>query len=166
MDPNGIAGFTEGKGSFIIDVQESPVPVKFNFQILLQESDKELIALIIKYFHCGTSKVERNMAFNKIFTVTDFEDISNSILTFFQKYPLQGMKRLDLDIFIKVAELIKTKDDKTIHGELDKILDRKLDTAPSDLVLSTLVPCLVYSNAYTEKATIIKNNLGKSGVYF
>ena len=165
MDPNWIAGFTEGKGSFRIDVQESPFTVKLYFQIILHESDKELIALIIKYFNCGTTKVERNMAFNKIFTVTDFEDIFNTILTFFQKYPLQGMKRLDLDIFIKVAELIKTKDDKTIHGELDKILDRKLDTPNSDLVLSTLVPCLVYSNPYTEKAIIVKNNLGKSGVY-
>jgi len=104
------------------------------------------------------------MAFNKIFTVTDLEDISNIIITFFKKYPLQGMKRLDLDIFIKVAELIKTKDDKTMHGELDKILNRKLDTN-SDLVLSTLVPFLVYSNADTEKAIIVKNNLGKSGVY-
>lgn len=165
IDPNWIVGFTEGKGSFRTDVQESPIQVKLNFQILLHESDKELIILIIKYFNCGTTKIEGNMAFNKIYTVTDFEDISNIIITFFQKYPLQGMKRLDLDIFIKLAELIKNKDDKTIHGELDKILDRKLATPKSDLVLSTLAPFLVYSNADTEKATIVKNNLGKSGVY-
>jgi hypothetical protein len=99
----------------------------------------------------------------KIFTVTNFEDVSNIIISFFQKYPLQGMKKLDLDLFIKVRELIKTKGDLT--GELEKILDRKLATPKLDLNLSTIVPSLVYSNADTEKFNIIKNNQGKSGVY-
>ena len=166
IDPNWIVGFTEGNGSFKIDVPESAFPIKLGFKIILHENDKQLLALIIRYFNCGTPEIQRNGGSSyKIYTVTNFEDISNNIITFFQKYPLQGMKRLDLDLFIKVAELIKTNDDKTINGELDKILDRKLSTPNSDLVLSTLVPCLVYSNADTEKAIIIKNNLGKSGVY-
>lgn len=60
---------------------------------------------------------------NKIITVTNFEHIYNIIIPFFRKFPLQGMKRLDLDLFIKVAELIKTKGDQTTVEELDKILD-------------------------------------------
>lgn len=171
LNPNWIAGFTEGKGSFKIDVPEYPsdIPVKLNFQILIHHRDKELLALIINYFNCGTSKMGDNTkegSSYKIFTVTNIEDIFN-IITFFQKYPLQGMKNLDLDLFIKVVELIKTKGDQTPPSEfyakeLHKIMGRKLYTPKYD---STYVPFLVYSNADTEKALIVKNNLGKSGVY-
>lgn len=116
IDPNWLVGFTEGKGSFKVDVQESPATsgegkaVKLNFQILQNERDKELLTLIILYLNCGTLKTEGGSTSpNKIITVTNFENISNIIIPFFQKYPLQGIKRLDFDIFIKVAELIKTK---------------------------------------------------------
>lgn len=113
LDPNWITGFTEGKGSFRIDVEKlsNSLSVKLNFQILINESDKELLALIINQFNCGTIKIAatQESSFYKIFTVTNFEDISNIIIPFFQKYPLHGIKRLDLDVFVKVAELIKTK---------------------------------------------------------
>jgi group I intron endonuclease len=169
LDPHWIVGFTEGKGSFKIEVQDSPssLPVKLNFQILIH--DKELLALILNYFNCGTLKIhEGSKVAYKIFTVTNFEDISNIIITFFQKYPLQGMKKLDLDLFIKVSELIKTKGDLT--GVLEEIIGRKFATHTQastklDLNLSTIVPSLVYSNADTEKLYIVKNNRGKSGVY-
>ncbi|CAG8982039.1 hypothetical protein HYALB_00013783, partial [Hymenoscyphus albidus] len=151
--PMVLGSFTEGKGSFKLDVAEYPsdIPVKLNFQILIHQRDKELLALIINYFNCGTSKMGDNPkqgSSYKIFTVTNIEDIFN-IITFFQKYPLQGMKNLDLDQFIKVVELIKTKGDKTSPSEfyaeeLHKIMGRKLYTPKSD---STYVPFLVYSNA-------------------
>nr|YP_010836061.1 hypothetical protein QLP54_mgp05 [Phyllosticta yuccae]WGC90076.1 hypothetical protein [Phyllosticta yuccae] len=172
INPNWIVGFTEGKGSFKIDVPVYPsgLPVKLNFQILIPQWDKELLALIINYFNCGTSKIEDNQGSSlKIFTVTNIEDIFNIIITFFKKYPLQGMKKLDLDLFIKVVELIKTKGDPTSPSisygeELDKILgpSKKIYTPKSE---STFVPFLVYPNADTEKALIVKNNTGKSGVY-
>jgi len=125
IDPNWISGFTEGNGSFIVDVlQESYTSgktVKLNFQIIQNESDKELLSLIILYLNCGTIKIEEGSGLtsstrNKIITVTKFEDINNIIIPFFKKFPLQGIKRLDLDIFIKIAELIKTEVHLTTAG--------------------------------------------------
>lgn len=167
LDPNWIAGFTEGKGFFKIDVPQSPsgLPVKLNFGIYIHEKDKELLPLIIKFFYCGTYKIDEKGSPSKIFTVTNFDDISNIVITFFRKYPLQGMKRLDLDLFIKVVELIKDKGDQTTLEELEKIFGLKLTTSVSDLDSSTFIPINKYLNADEQKTLIVKDNLGKSGVY-
>nr|QDG01257.1 GIY-YIG endonuclease [Scytalidium sp.] len=165
LDPNWIAGFTEGKGFFKIDMPEHTggLPVKLNFELFIPEKDKNLLPLIMKFFCCGTYKIDEKGSSHKIFTVTNFEDISK-IVTTFLKYPLQGMKRLDLYLFIKVIELIKKMGDKITIEELEKTLGRKL-TSKSDLDLTTFIPINKYSNADTQKALIIKDNLGKSGVY-
>ena len=97
LNPNWVVDFTEGKGSFKIDVQESPsgFSVKLNFKIFIHENDKELLALIINYFHCGASKIEGNPKGGlpyKIFTVINFEDVSNIIITFFKNIPYKGWK--------------------------------------------------------------------------
>ena len=166
LDPNWVAGFTEGKGFFKIDVQESPgeLPVKLNFEIFINEKDKKLLVLISKFFGCGTYKIDEKGSPQKIFTLTNFDDISNIVATFFIKYPLQGMKKLDLDLFIKVIELIKNKGDQITIGELEKTLGRKF-TTKLDLDLRTYIPINKYTNADTHKVLIVKDNIGKSGVY-
>jgi len=132
LDPNWICGFTEGKGSFSIEIVKQPCsPVKLNFQIILNESEKELLALIINLFKCGTIKItEGGSSLYKIFTVTNFEDISNIIIPFFKNYPLQGIKKLDFDNFIKVAgELIKSKAHwtSTVFNKIKQDLAEKKD---------------------------------------
>lgn len=167
LDPYWIGGFTEGKGSFKIEIEKplTSSSVKLNFQVIVNESDKELLALLINQFNCGTIIAEASLY--KIFTVTNFEDISNIIVPFFQKYPLQGIKNLDLDVFIKVAGLIKNKKAKLTSTELYGILGRNLARSPSisDPLSTFLIPALVYSNADTAKAGISLDNRGRSGVY-
>lgn len=92
--------------------------VKLQFKITQDERDKELLNVIILSLNCGTLQTDRSC---KIITVTRHADIINIIIPFFQKYPLQGVKRLDLADFIKVAELIKAKTHLTSEG-LDQIL--------------------------------------------
>lgn len=92
--------------------------VKLKFQITQHERDKELLNLIILYFNCGTVKSDRIC---KVFTVTNFEDVLNKIIPFFQKYPLHGVKRFEFFDFVKAADLIKDKAHLTSEG-LDKIL--------------------------------------------
>jgi hypothetical protein len=114
---------SEGEGCFIVHVQKTSSSklgktVKLQFKITQDERDKELLNVIILSLNCGTLQTDRSC---KIITVTRHADIINIIIPFFQKYPLQGVKRLDLADFIKVAELIKAKTHLTSEG-LDQIL--------------------------------------------
>lgn len=112
-----MVGFTEGEGRFRVDIKKSisklGKTVRLNFQITQNESDKELLTLIILYLKCGTLQSHGT---GKTITVTRFEDIYNIIIPFYQKYPLQGTKRLDFALFIEIAELIKTKSHLTSEG--------------------------------------------------
>lgn len=122
-----MVGFTEGKGRFRVDITKSDrglgKTVRLSFQITQNESDKELLTLIILYLKCGTLQSD---GIGKTITVTRFEDIHNIIIPFFQKYPLQGTKNLDFTAFIEIAELIKSKIHLTSEG-LNKILCIKFD---------------------------------------
>jgi hypothetical protein len=92
--------------------------VKLTFQITQDERDKELLNTIILYLNCGTLKTSNNC---KVLTVTRFEDVYNTIIPFFQRYPLQGDKKLNFNDFINAAELIREKAHLTSEG-MDKIL--------------------------------------------
>jgi len=134
INPNWLVGFTEGEGCFIIHVQKhstliSEKAVRLNFQITRDERDKELLNSIILYLNCGTLKTSNNC---KVVTVTRFEDVYNTIIPFFQKYPLQGNKKLNLIDFINAAELIREKAHLTSEG-LGKILRIKSGMPVVDL---------------------------------
>lgn len=124
LDPNWIVGFTDGDGSFLVHVQNVPSSklgktVKLQFKITQDERDIEVLKLILLYLNCGTLRTSDGSC--KIVTVTKFADIINIIIPFFQKYPIQGIKRLDFTDFVKVAELINNKQHLTKEG-LDQIL--------------------------------------------
>lgn len=50
------------------------------------------------------------------FMVTKLSDITEKIIPFFEKYPLQGLKKLDYLDFKRVAELMQTKSHLTKEG--------------------------------------------------
>ncbi len=122
-----MVGFTEGEGRFRVDIKKSTCKlgktVRLNFQITQNESEKELLTLIILYLKCGTLQSHGT---GKTITVTRFFYIYNIIIPFYKKYPLQGTKRLDLALFIEIAELIQTKTHQTSEG-LNKIFLLKSD---------------------------------------
>lgn len=181
LDPNWIVGFTEGKGSFNIEVKESHPgkSVKLNYQIIENEGDKELLTKIILYWNCGTLKTEGGSApdsstANKIFIVTNFDHISNIIIPFFQKFPLQGNKRLDFENFLKVAELIKTEDYEGLRklwesqSSLITFTDSSVTGNKGDagsLLPADITPVVIYTNAASQKKVIFRENVNKSGVY-
>lgn len=172
-----MVGFTEGEGRFRVDITKSDrklgKTVRLSFQITQNESDKELLTLIILYLKCGTLK---SHGIGKTITVTRFEDIHNIIIPFFQKYPLQGTKNLDFTAFIEIAELIKSKIHLTSEG-LNKILLIKSDmpiylkSPLSDLDKAEMtkdglaINNITYTNMETQKNQILAENRNKSGVY-
>ena len=56
--------------------------------------------------------------------ITKISDIVNTIIPFFEKYPIIGVKNLDFTYFKKAAIIIKNKEHLTPDG-LNKILEIK-----------------------------------------
>lgn len=75
---------------------------------------------IEKLFGCGQVK-ERPAHSCADFIVTNFTDINEKIIPFFEKYPLIGCKKQDYLDFCKAAELMKNKVHLTSEG-LDEII--------------------------------------------
>jgi len=49
-------------------------------------------------------------------TIRNFTDIVNTVIPFFEKYPILGAKSLDFADFKKVAEIVKNKEHLTSSG--------------------------------------------------
>lgn len=73
------------------------------------------------YFNCGA--VYENTG-HVTFVVTKLSDITDKIIPFFQKYPLQGFKLSNFDEFCRVAKLMQEKAHLTSDG-INKILKIK-----------------------------------------
>lgn len=70
--------------------------------------DQELIKNFERYWGCGKyySRSDRDMG---NFVVRKFSEITDILIPFFDKYPLQGNKRLDYADFKKAAEVMEGK---------------------------------------------------------
>ena len=92
------------------------------FQITQHVRDEQLIRSFTAepYFNCG--KIYKKQDVYDL-RVTKISDLTDKIIPFFQKYPVQGVKLLDFLDFVKVAELMTKKVHLTTEGleEIRKI---------------------------------------------
>lgn len=130
-DPNWIIGFTDGDGSFFVNVVKTNNllghKVKLMFRIAQHDRDLNLFNLIIKYLNCGT--IQRNKRTTGIssfvnYTVTKLDDLYTKLIPFFRQYPLISIKQLDFEDFCRVAELLIKGEHKTLKG-INKIIEIK-----------------------------------------
>jgi hypothetical protein len=91
-----------------------------------------LLSKIIDYLGCGNLEKPSTRPDGAIFVVYKFSDICEKIIpkgalrpptfqppaaeTFFQNYPLQGVKLLDFNDFCKIADFMKNKSHLTSEG--------------------------------------------------
>ena len=85
------------------------------FSVTQHSRDAALLELFREFLGCGkyypsSTRNEGN------YTVTKFSDIEEKIIPFFLKYPIQGVKALDLSDFSKIGSLIKEKEHLTEKG--------------------------------------------------
>nr|ATI20590.1 LAGLIDADG endonuclease [Ophiognomonia clavigignenti-juglandacearum] len=141
-NPFWMAGFASGDSSFNIKTSISSTSlmskrVQLRFGIGLNIREKALILHLPAYFGIqltdkssglgGASLPVKNVYLKDnvaIFEVVKFSDITDKIIPFFENYPIQGQKSLDLLSFIEAAVIIQSKDHLTSKG-LEKILDLK-----------------------------------------
>ena len=126
-DPYWISGFVSGEGCFRIDSYKSKTKVGFavnlHFYITQHLRDTELMQNIVKYFNCGVFKPSLDRDWGN-YVVKRFSDITENIIPFFEKYPIEGEKKQDFVDFKQAAEMIKVKSHLT-KGGLFKILQLK-----------------------------------------
>ena len=126
-DPNWVAGFTCGEGSFMIDIIKSKTTklgstAGLRFTLTQHSRDKQLLLDIMAYLNCGHLNTKNINCFD--LTVRRFKDIKTKIIPFFIRYPIIGCKLLDFKDFCDVEKLITNKDHLTIEG-VKKISDIK-----------------------------------------
>jgi hypothetical protein len=94
---------------------KSGFQVKLEFSVAQNSRDSKLLGSFISYLDCGN--VSLSSTKNAVnFRVTGIADLTDKILPFFFKYPIEGVKAKDFDDFCKVAELIKSKVHLTSDG--------------------------------------------------
>lgn len=121
-DPNWIAGFASGEGSFMVRVFKSTsyaigYQTQLKFQITQQARDKFLMERLVSYLGCGFISERGDIV---DFQVTKFTNIVEKIIPFFEKYHIIGVKLDNYHDFCKATKLIRDKDHLTVQG-LEKI---------------------------------------------
>ena len=117
LNPYYVVGFVDGEGCFSITVNRHHgrlLEVRLLFAIELEESDEEILERIRTTLSCGNIyrliyKSHPKWQPHCKLKVSNIRDISEKVIPFFTKYPLQAKKKLQFKKFCRVARLIKEK---------------------------------------------------------
>ena len=121
-----IVGLADGEGCFHVNMNDMPayrsgVRVQMHFHIKMQEQDRPLLEKVKNTLQCGEVYFQKEKRANHCqcyrYTVSSQKDISNMIIPFFLKYPLQSVsKHKSFKAFCKIAHLIEKKAHFTKRG--------------------------------------------------
>lgn len=124
IDPYWLSGFVDGEGLFYV----KPKKKSFGVSISISQHIKDEVLLnnISSYLQCGliekpTTRSEAN------FRVYKIKDICEKIIPHFEKYPLQGIKALDFQDFVKVAKILYEQPGKMTQENFTLINTLKLN---------------------------------------
>jgi hypothetical protein len=120
--PYWLAGFASGEGHFFVNTPKTDrgVQVQLRFSISQHSRDANLIKYLVEYLDCGVYclRLDRKVV---EFTVTKYSSQIEKIIPFFHKYPIVGVKSLDFSDFVKVANILKSKEG-TLQSRIEQIL--------------------------------------------
>jgi hypothetical protein len=91
-----------------------------NFKIVQHVRDANLLKSFEQIFGCGFFSISEKSGIGT-FTVSNFSEIFDKIIPFFEEFPILGTKAYDYEDFKKSAVLIKSRAHLTKEG-LDKII--------------------------------------------
>lgn len=110
-DPQWVAGFSSGEGSFLISIFKSNTntgfAVRLRFSLIQHSRDNQLMKSLVDYLGCGRF-VAGPLGYNHgEFIVSNLPDITKIIIPFFEKYQIKGIKSLDFSDFCKAAQIME-----------------------------------------------------------
>ena len=145
-DPFWLAGFTSGDGSFHLKIRKAKtligyrVSLVYSFHLHYRELDllKGLCNYFILYFNKNYIRNEKKVYISEKdnsvhLQITNFTDISEKIIPFFEKYPILGIKSLDFEDFKKVYLIVKNKKHLTPEG-IKTILEIKSNMTKNRII--------------------------------
>ena len=100
-NPDWVAGFVSGDGSFYLTIRKSQefkvgYRAEIGFQITQHSRDQVFMESFSPYFNCGRLKKDsRNSVL--YFTVSNFTDLIDRIIPFFQEHKILGVKSIDYE---------------------------------------------------------------------
>jgi hypothetical protein len=102
-----------GEGSVYVRIRKSSThQIGFQVELILQITqhtrDEQLLFSFIDYFGCGRYRLIKG-GMSGDFLISRFSYTIEKIIPFFVKYPIVGVKYLDFNDLVKVAELMKEK---------------------------------------------------------
>lgn len=125
LNPVYIAGFVDGEGCFCLGLSrhatlKRKIDIQPMFEIELREDDREILERIQATIGCGSLYELRykryDWAPHAKYKVGSVKDLCNYVIPFFDRYQLQGKKRLVYKLFRKACLLIRDKRHLTDEG--------------------------------------------------
>ncbi len=140
LQPQWIVGFVDGEGCFSISCNRNATTT-LGYQVfpefVITQGAKSIEALerIKTFFGCGNIFVNRRHDNHREhiyrYCVRAMKDLTQTIIPFFQKHPLQTNKKLDFQIFCRVIEMMNKKQHLSPDGlqtimQLKSTMNRKV----------------------------------------
>ena len=125
LNPYYLVGLVDGEGCFSVTFNKHAtnrlLEVRLIFEIELREDDKEILERVRETLDCGNIYHLEYKKYSKWrphfkYKVSNLRDITQKIIPFFQKYPLQAKKKYSFALFYQVAELMLKKQHLTTQG--------------------------------------------------
>ena len=112
LDPWFVTGLAEGEGCFTVSFSlrrklRLGIETRPSFSISLNERDLPLIQAIHGFFGCGAVRYSRADRTYK-YESRSVRDLMSNVISHFERYPLQGTKANDFNIFIDICRQVRS----------------------------------------------------------
>ena len=119
LEAQWVVGFVDGEGCFFVGINSHPemtagFQVLPEFTVVQHKQDVQLLYSLKRFFGCGVVRV--NHGDRMAFRVRDIKHLSETIVSFFERYPLKSKKKLDFLKFRKILILMNRKEHLSKDG--------------------------------------------------
>jgi LAGLIDADG DNA endonuclease family protein len=149
---NYLAGFADGEGCFYVGIHPTSnvangLQVVPEFHVSQNGERISVLKLFVDVFGCGTIKKNASANSNDktwVFVIKKHNDLFESLLPFFRRFPLRSEKQQEFLKFAEVVQMMHRKEHLTVDG-LKKILNMAFSMNGSRYrkhILANLLDCL------------------------
>lgn len=136
INPDKISGFVVGEGCFYVEfgqdgTYKNKIRVRPSFVIEVAVDDQQILEDIKKNIGCGNvynldfgrykKYQNKNWKAHARYKVSNFTDITDKVIPFFQKHSLFGKKQKAFEVFTKICSLLESK----VHLKSDGLVTIK-----------------------------------------
>ena len=133
LDPWWISGFTTGEGSFTYFTRnrkkangEIVKDYTLAYEVSQRSDSLHVLNLIAKYFEYG--KVYSETRGVSKYRLVTRDQILNTLVPFFEKYPLEGNKNMQYELWIQIVKILQTTG-RSVQREISvEVLIKKLSS--------------------------------------